>query len=96
VVDIYPVNILYGCVVVWLLSFASFWFSCFRVSGVQALAFRNFHNVTIWPLSASVWERSANSTTTNRKSYISRRLMEKEGKQHYLKILLIGEEMVAL
>jgi hypothetical protein len=41
-------------------------------------------------------ERPANSTTTNRKLYISRRALEREGKQHYLKILLIGEEMEAL
>jgi hypothetical protein len=38
------------CVVVWLCGCYVFEFLGFRVSGVQALAFQNFHNVTIWLL----------------------------------------------
>jgi hypothetical protein len=42
------------------------------------------------------YEGSVNITTTDRKSFIKRQTLEREGEQHYLKILLIGEEMVAL
>jgi hypothetical protein len=42
------------------------------------------------------WELSATTTTTDGKSYTYGRLLGREGEQYYLKILLIGQEMVGL
>jgi hypothetical protein len=48
------------------------------------------------PKATLLRERSATTTTIDRKSYTHRKASEREGKQDYLKILLIGEEMVEL